>query len=107
MSDRPWKRQERQVAEMLGSRRNPNTGEHRADIDAGPFVVEHKARKSLPKWLTKALSQATGASRDGGKGQTPIVVLSEVKQGRKAERYVLMRFDNFLEWHGPFRDGGE
>ncbi len=25
---------------MMGSRRNPNTGEHRADIDAGPGALE-------------------------------------------------------------------
>ena len=100
MVDKAWKRQERQVAAMMGSHRNPNTGEHRADINAGPFVVEHKARKSLPAWLTKALSQATGAARDGGKGETPTVILSEVKRGVKAKRYVLLSLENWLDWHG-------
>ncbi len=97
MTDRAWKRQERQVAAMLGSRRNPNTGERQADIDAGPFAVEHKARKSLPRWLTDALRQA----RDGAGGRTPIVVLSEVHQGVKARRYVLMALEDWTAWHGP------
>ncbi len=96
MSDRAWKRQERQVAAMLGSRRNPNNGEHQTDIDAGPFAVEHKARKSLPSWLTAALRQATVAAGD----RTPIVVLSEVRQGVKARRYVVLAFEDWVGWHG-------
>ncbi len=82
MPDRAWKVQERHVAAMMGSRRNPNDGQHHTDIDAGPFAVEHKARRQLPKCLTGALRQA----RDGADGRTPIVVLSEVRQGVKARR---------------------
>ncbi len=82
---------------MMGSRRNPNTGEHRTDIDAGPFAVEHKARRQLPRWLTGALRQA----RDGADGRTAIVVLSEVRRGVKARRYVLLALEDCLEWHGP------
>ncbi len=96
MPDRAWKRQERQVADLLGSKRNPNTGQHHADIDAGPFAVEHKARKSLPRWLTDALQQA----RNSANGRTPIVVLSEVRQGVKARRYVFMALEDWTAWHG-------
>lgn len=96
MSDRAWKRQERQVAAVLGSHRNPNNGEHRTDIDAGPFAIEHKARKSLPEWLTSALRQA----RTAADGRTPVVVLTEVKQGVKAKRYVLLDFADWADWHG-------
>jgi len=96
MTDARWKRQERQVAAMLGSHRNPNNGEHRTDIDAGPFAVEHKARKSLPTWLTDALQQA----RNGAGDRTPVVVLTEVRQGVKAKRYVLMDFADWADWHG-------
>ncbi len=96
MTDKAWKRQERHVAAMLGSHRNPNTGEHRTDIDAGPFAVEHKARRRLPGWLTGALRQA----RVGADGRAPIVVLSEVRQGVKAKRYVLLSLEDWLAWHG-------
>ena len=55
MPERRRKVQERQVATMMGSQRNPNTGEHRTDIDAGPFAVQHKARRyvllALEDWL--------------------------------------------------------
>ena len=93
MVDKAWKRQERQVAAKMGSRRNPNTGESRIDIDAGPFAVEHKARKQLPTWLTAAFRQA----REGAGERVPVVVLSEVRQGVRARRYALIDFDDFVE----------
>ncbi len=34
----------------------------------------------------------------------PIVVLSEVRQGVKAQRYVLLSLEDWLAWHGG-RDG--
>ncbi len=101
MTDRAWKRQERRVATMLGSHRNPNNGESRTDIDAGPFGIEHKMRRKLPAWLTDAMGQAARASSGE---QTPLVILTAVSRGRKAERYVLWRFCDFVEWHG---DGQE
>ncbi|TMB70442.1 MAG: hypothetical protein E6J43_01945 [Chloroflexi bacterium] len=100
MTDRAWKRQERQVAAALGSRRNPNSGEHRTDIDAGPFAVEHKARKSMPKWLTGALQQARNSAGD----RTPVVVLTQVSQGRKAQRYVVLDFSDWADWHGDAQE---
>src|SRR2546422_11279766 len=96
MSDARWKRQERQVAVMLGSRRNPNNGEHRTDIDPRPFAVEHKARKSLPAWLTGALPQPTA----GAHGRKPIGVLSEARQDVKATRYVLVGVAHRADWYG-------
>ncbi len=104
MADKRWKRQEREVAALLGGKRLPNNGEHRTDIDAGPFAVEHKARRSLPHWLTGALRQA----RNGADGRTPVVVLTEVRQGVKAERYVLMALADWIDWHGErvLRDEG-
>ena len=96
MGDKPWKRAERQVAAALGTTRNPNNGRRQADIDAGPFAVEHKTRKTIPAWLTSALRQAS-ASADG---RTPIVVLTHVRQGVKAKRYVVLDFSDWAAWHG-------
>jgi hypothetical protein len=101
MTDKRWKRQERQVAVMLGTTRNPNNGTHQTDIDAGPFAVEHKTRKSLPTWLTGALRQA----RHGAQDRTPIVVLTEVRQGVKAKRYVILDFSDWAAWHGDPQEG--
>lgn len=98
MSDRfGWKRSEREVATALGVRRNPNTGEHKTDIDAGPFAIEHKKRKRLPRLLIAAMDQAFRAAEPG---KTPVVVLSEVKRGIKAKRFVVMRWQDWLDWYG-------
>ncbi len=97
MTDRAWKQQERVVAKDFGTHRLPNTGEHRLDISAGPWAIEHKLRKRLPVLLWKAMQQAQGGAQDG---QTPIVVLTEASRGRKAQRLVVMRYEDFMQWHG-------
>ncbi len=97
MSGGRWKRQEREIAELVGSHRNPNTGEHRSDIDTSAFAYEVKTRKALPGWLKDAVQQAVRAAQDG---QTGVVVLSEVSQGKKAERYALVKLEDWLGWHG-------
>ena len=95
-----WKRHEREIAEALGSHRNPNTGEHRSDINAGPFAVEVKTRKVIPKWLSAAMSQSVLAAQLNNKGETPIVVLSVPRVGSGTERLVVMKFSDFCDWHG-------
>ena len=97
MSTGNWKRQEREIAALLGSTRNPNTGEHRSDIDTPALAVEVKKKKELPGWFKDAVQQAVRAAQEG---QTGIVVFSEVSQGRKAQRYVTLRLEDWLEWHG-------
>lgn len=94
-----WKRQERETAALLGSIRNPNTGASRADIDAGiPFAVQQKTRMSLPAWFTDAVAQA---KRDATAGKTPVVVFTLVRQGVKAQRFVVLDMDAWLDLHGP------
>ena len=95
--EKRWKRAERHTAQLLGTHRNPNTGESRADMETAAFAVEHKLRMRLPQWLKHAMWQAVGAAKEN---QTPIVILTEASRGRKATRYVLMRFPDWLDWHG-------
>ena len=93
MAEARWKRHERQAARLLGAERTPTTGRSQADISAGPFCIEHKSRKVLPKWLLGALAQA---ERNAVPQQTPMVVLSWAPgQGRKVQRYVLLRFEDW------------
>ena len=98
MSSASWKRTERDIAADFGTTRNPNTGEHRADINQGiPFSIESKKRRYLPNWLWKAMEQAQAGAQGT---QTPIVVLTEVSQGKRARRLVVWRYEDFLGWHG-------
>ena len=92
-----WKRQERETAAILGGERQPCTGGPHADVLFPGFVVECKTRKELPAWLTGGIRQAEAQATQG---ETAAVVLTEVRQGVKAKRYVLMRLEDFADWHG-------
>lgn len=96
--DKAWKAQERIVAKLLNSRRNPNNGVRQADITTsdGRWAVEHKKREQYPNWLWDALDQAIAAVA-AGEGDRPLVILTQSSRGRKAKRLVIMRFEDFLE----------
>lgn len=87
-----WKRQEREIAQILGGERMPNIGKSQADVIAGPLAVQVKTRKQLPQWLWDAIEQAR---RDARNMQVPVVVLSEVSKGKKAQRLVVLDIDDF------------
>lgn len=90
MSGQRWKRQERAIAHVLRTRRIPNNGAGQPDIRAAGWAIQVKTRKELPAWLWAAVDQA---QRDAGEGECAAVVLSEVSQGRKARRLVVLDFD--------------
>ena len=92
MSGARWKSQERAVAVALGGQRLPNVGAGQCDVRAPGWAVQVKTRRELPAWLWAAVAQA---ERDAGPGERPAVVLSEVSQGRKARRLVVLDFDLF------------
>ena len=100
MSERRWKRTEREVAGILHGKRVPITGRARGDVPdvRHPWLaVEVKSRESIPKWLTGAMAQARAAASTT---QLPIVVLHEVGQRHDADLVVLTLRD-FREWFGP------
>jgi len=88
-----WKRQERQIAAALGAQRLPNNGAGQPDIRAHGWAVQVKTRKELPAWLWAAVDQA---ERDAETGERPAVVLSEVTQGTRARRLVVLDFDAWV-----------
>ena len=99
MSGGRWKRQERAVAAALGTRRLPNSGFGQPDIRVNGWAVQVKTRATVPAWLWAALDQA---ARDADQGERPAVVISDVVQGRKARRLVLLDFD---QWQALVGDG--
>ncbi len=92
MSGGRWKRQEREIAAALGTRRLPNSGLGQPDIRVNGWAVQVKTRATVPAWLWAALDQA---ARDADAGELPAVVVSDVVQGRKARRLVLLDFDQW------------
>jgi len=56
MSARRWKRQEQEIAAVLGSKRIPNNGSGQPDIRTpGGWAVQVKTRAELPAWLWAAV----------------------------------------------------
>ncbi len=97
--DKPWKRTERRVAELLGGERVPVTGRQRGsapDIQHAFWSPEVKHRKKLPDWLLDALAQAEASKRDD---QLPIVILHEAGQ-RHANDLVVLRLSDFVDHFG-------
>ena len=68
MPDKSWKKFERRLAERVGGKRIPVTGERDgADVIAGPFCYQAKLRRGLPSYLRRWLSGIVSAGeRSGG-----------------------------------------
>ncbi len=92
MSTQRWKAQERAVAAALGGVRLPNTGAAQCDVRLPGWAVQVKTRTELPAWLWSAVDQAT---RDAGPGESPALVLCEVRPGVKARRLVVLDLATF------------
>jgi len=100
MSDRNWKRTERETARRLGGSR---TGVNRQretpglpDVQHPYLSIECKHRKSLPVWLKAAVSQAQAAATPD---KLPIAVLHELHSRRDSD-LVVMTLRDFEDWHG-------
>ena len=99
MADKRWKAAERATAKALGTTRNPSNGRRQNDIDAGPWAIEHKSTLRPMAFIRNAMHQAIEGARKRDEGQTPLVVIYSGK-GHERERYVVMRFRDFEDWHG-------
>lgn len=97
MPDKSWKVAERRVAEILGGERVPVNGRIRGsapDVAHDTLSLEVKNRKSIPAWLTEALTQATASSRDG---RLPVAVLHQ--QGKPyADALCVIRLEDLAEY---------
>jgi hypothetical protein len=51
MSDKPWKKFERRVADVSGGKRIPINGRQQLDVDHPYLGIECKYRQQLPEWL--------------------------------------------------------
>ena len=95
MTDRPWKRIEREVRRMVGITA-PRDQFHSADAETECFSYEIKSRKGLPAWLWEALDEAR-RHRTGDR--TPVVVLCERRQGVKTRMVAVLAFEDWCDWH--------
>jgi hypothetical protein len=89
MSEAKWKRCEREVAQLLGGRRQPNTGRPSPDVLTPQWACEVKLRSRLPQWLERGVRQAEAAAKETG--LKPLLVLVVCRgRGRRAKRLAIL-----------------
>ena len=91
-----WKRHEREVAAIVGGKREPNTGEPHEDVSHPLFSFQVKHRRKFPIWFRVALNQA----RNDAKEKIPVAVFAVSKQGIKTQRFFVLDEQAWLDLHG-------
>jgi hypothetical protein len=110
---RAWKRDESEIARLLGGERVPVTGRqrgYRPDIEHPWLALEVKSWAALPQRVVDALDQAEKAAayakRREAVEKLPVAVIHG-KASHRGNSLVVMRLDDFLEWFGGQVGGGE
>ena len=99
--DKSWKAFERRIAERVGGKRIPCTGERDgADVDAGPFVYQAKLRRGLPSYLRDWLRGIVSAGER--KNATGIVIWKAPRE-KDDDAIVILRLADWQELHGPHK----
>lgn len=105
MAEKKWKRVEREFAEFLGGIRVPVTGRQRGsapDVEHPVFAVEIKSGAVMSSTLQKAVEQAVAASDHIVETEKikkfPLVGIHQTRKGKRPQRYVMMRAQDFKEW---------
>lgn len=97
MSEPRWKHQERRVARLTGTKRNPRNGSQSPDAESNWLVVENKDRGQPPLWIYQALSLAR---QKAGRDRLGIVTITSRSDSRVL---VVMDLQDFVDWHGPVK----
>lgn len=98
MNRRTWQRVETRTAKDLAGIRNA-LGAAGADVDAGAFVVECKARTQPAGYVAAALEQAEAAAKPG---QTALARL-HTKGQRADDDLAVMRWSSLLALLAEFQ----
>ena len=99
MADKSWKAFERRIAERVGGKRIPVTGERDgADVVAGSFVYQAKLRRGLPSYLREWLRGITAA---GERKNATGVVIWKAPHKPDDEAVVILRLKDWQNLHGP------
>jgi hypothetical protein len=89
-----WKRQEREVAALLGGKRVPNNGLGQNDVEHPYFAIQVKTFKAFPVWLRSKWEQT---KRDAlAAAKAPLLALCYAPgAGIKVERLIVVRAEDF------------
>ena len=99
MADRSWKAFERRIAERVGGKRIPVTGERDgADVVADSFVYQAKLRRGLPSYLRDWLRGIVSA---GERKNSIGVVIWKAPHKPDDDAVVILRLADWQALHGP------
>ena len=98
MADKSWKAFERRIAERVGGKRIPVTGERDgSDIDAGPFQYQCKLRRGLPSYLREWLRGIVSA---GERKKATGIVIWKAPREKDDDAIVILRLADWQELCG-------
>jgi hypothetical protein len=96
MSEKRWKRHEREIAGDFGTERVLQKGRDVPDFETDAVVGEVKSRKSLPRWLKEAMAQARQYAQPLNH-KLPVLCLRE--KGMRGY-FVVIHSEDFADWYG-------
>ena len=109
---RAWKRDESEIARLVGGERVPVTGRQRGyapDIEHSWLAIEGKSWANLPQRVADAMDQAEKAAafakQRQGVEKLPVAILHG-KSSHRDNSLVVLRLDDFLEWFGGGQGAG-
>ena len=97
MTGTKWKREERNIARILGGERSSEQGKSSPDVTTKWLKVEVKDRQGLPKWITSGLAKSRSHAAPG---QLGILIMHEA--GNR-DRLVVLSLKDFVDWFGGGR----
>ena len=98
MADKAWKAFERRVAERVGGRRIPVTGERDgADVVSEKFVYQAKLRRGLPSYLREWLRGIVSA---GERKNSIGIVIWKSPRALDDDAVVVLRLKDWQALHG-------
>lgn len=100
MSERRWKRFERDLARDVGTERIPVTGERDgADFETAVFVYSAKQRAAqFPRTVAAWLDRVVGKARSRTPGKVGVVVVQRPRH-RRRDALVVLRWSDWRELH--------
>lgn len=95
MPDKPWKREERHAATLIGGKRYPANSGGKVDVQSSRFVVQvkHVKRMSLAELEGLTVAMATLGAKHGKVGV--VVVKRRAGRGTPTHRLVVMTHEVF------------
>lgn len=93
MPEKPWKRAEQEIADLVGGYRVTSKGIEAPDVVCDTLVLKVRLRKELPRWIVEGVEKVRRLApryRLGG------MVMVENETGAK---YLILRLSDYLAWH--------